>query len=79
MYSVHKFMDLDANEVGYFIMNVGLSAASFGVSNADVTAVGNALTAAFGYRCEPPVSIPSYEPAELQSICIDVRQPHDYG
>ena len=72
MYQVHKFMALDAAEVGYFIQQVGLSAASFGVSSSDVAAVGSALMGAFGYRCEPPASIPAFEPAKLQSICTEV-------
>lgn len=63
-------MDLDAAEVGYFITQVGLSAASFGVATADVTAVGMALNAAFGYKCAPPVMIVPGSTAELQAICI---------
>ena len=74
MYEVHKFMALDAAEVGYFIQQVGLSAASFGVSSSDVAAVGSALMGAFGYRCEPPASIPSFEPPALQSICTEVSK-----
>ncbi|CAK3933114.1 Hypothetical predicted protein [Lecanosticta acicola] len=70
MYQVHKFMALDVNEVGWFIQNVGLSAASFGVSNDDVMAVGTALNNAFGYRCSPAMSIPKTATAEPQSICI---------
>lgn len=72
MYEVHKFMALDAAEVGYFIQQVGLAATSFGVTQSDAAAVGSALMSAFGYRCLPPASIPSFETAELQSICIDV-------
>lgn len=74
MYEVHKFMALDPNQLGYFIENVGLSAASFGVTSSDVAAVGTALMNAFGYRCLPPASIPPFEPPALQSICIAVRK-----
>ena len=70
---MHKFMALDAAEVGYFIQNVGLSAQSFGVASSDVAAVGSALMNAFGYRCLPPASIPAFERPALQSICTDVR------
>ncbi|KAF2498050.1 hypothetical protein BU16DRAFT_332828 [Lophium mytilinum] len=69
MGDVHRFMDLDASEVGYFIMQVGLSAASFGVTDDDVTAVGTALTKLFDYKCAPPVAILPNSTAELQSIC----------
>jgi hypothetical protein len=68
-YSVHKFMDLSYAEVSYFIEQVGLSAASFGVATADVTAVGTALSEAFGYRCEPPLTIIPAQGAQLQSVC----------
>lgn len=62
-------MDLDAAEVGYFVQNVGLAAASFGVSSADVATVGSALMSLFGYRCSPAVAITTTDPL-LQSICI---------
>jgi len=63
-------MDLDVNEVGYFITQVGLSAASFGVAAEDVTAVGTSLNKAFGYKCAPPAMILPNTTAELQAICI---------
>lgn len=72
MYQVHKFMALDNAEVGWFIEQVGLAASSFGVSSSDVAAVGSALQSTFGYRCEPPASIPPSAPAQLQSICTEV-------
>lgn len=71
MYSVHKYMGLSNDEVQYFIQQVGLAALSFGVTQDDATAVGKALTDAFGYRCAPPASIPASAPAELQAICIE--------
>ena len=43
-------MDLDAFELGYFIEQVGLAASSFGVVDADVEAVGMALTKLFDYK-----------------------------
>lgn len=63
-------MDLDEHEVGYFITQVGLAAASFGVTTEDATAVGTTLNKIFGVRCAPatPV-IPSQDP-QLQSICV---------
>lgn len=73
MYEVHKYMALDEAEVGYFIEQVGLAAASFGVAESDVQEVGQALNSAFGYRCSPPTSIPPSATAELQAICIEVN------
>ncbi|EME40748.1 hypothetical protein DOTSEDRAFT_74325 [Dothistroma septosporum NZE10] len=69
-YSVHRFMDLDAAQVGWFIEQVGMSAASFGVADADVEAVGMALNKAFGYRCSPPAAIPATASPALQAICV---------
>lgn len=69
-------MDLDAAEVGYFVQQVGLAAASFGVSNTDVATVGGALMSLFGYRCSPATAVVSNDPY-LQSICIAKTCPLD--
>ncbi|MCJ1400632.1 hypothetical protein MMC11_003840 [Xylographa trunciseda] len=74
-YSVHKYMDLSAAEVGYFITQVGLSAASFGVATADVTAVGMALASLFDYSCAPPTTVIPAQGPQLQAICIDSTCP----
>jgi len=75
MFAVHKYMDLNPTQLGYFITQVGLSAASFGVATDDVTAVGKALSSAFGYRCSPEVAIiPGTTPAS-QAICQDASCP----
>jgi len=71
MYTVHKFMALDSSEVGYFIEQVGLAAASFGVTNDDVTAVGNLLTGIFDVSCGPPTTVIPADGPQLQSICTD--------
>ena len=63
-------MNLDPFEVGYFITQVGLSAASFGVTTDDVTAVGMALSKTFDYRCEPPATVVPSQGPDLQSICL---------
>jgi len=68
-YNVHKFMALDANEVGYFIEQVGLSAQSFGVTSDDVTAVGKLLTSTFDVKCAAAATVIPAQGAQLQSIC----------
>lgn len=68
-YQVHKFMDLDEHEVGYFIQQVGLAAESFGVTAADAQAVGMALNALFGYRCAPNATAIAAQGPAQQSIC----------
>jgi hypothetical protein len=70
-YSVHKFMDLNVYQLTYFIQQVGLSALSFGVTTADATAVGMALTNAFSLRCAPAMTIIPAQGPQLQAICID--------
>ncbi|KAH6656468.1 hypothetical protein BKA67DRAFT_531737 [Truncatella angustata] len=75
MYEVHKFMDLNPYELAYFIEQVAMSAASFGVAEDDLTAVGTALNSLFGYRCAPPTTVIPSQGAELQSICIDGACP----
>jgi len=68
-------MNSDINEMNYFIQQVGLSAASFGVAAADVSAIGNALNSAFNYRCSPAAPlVPSAAP-DLQAICINSDCP----
>ncbi|EFQ36382.1 hypothetical protein CGRA01v4_13739 [Colletotrichum graminicola] len=70
MYEVHKFMDLDENELGYFIQQVALAGASFGVTQDDLKAVGTALNQLFGLRCSPAATAISEQGPQLQAICI---------
>src|SRR3954471_17736985 len=69
MYEVHKFMDLSAAEFGYFVQQVALSAASFGVASSDIAAVGMALQSAFGFKNSPPMAVVTKD-EQLQAICI---------
>ncbi|RNJ55423.1 hypothetical protein D7B24_008561 [Verticillium nonalfalfae] len=70
MYEVHKFMDLDPSEMGYFIQQVALAAESFGVAKDDITAVGKALTDLFNFKCLPAAEVIPGQGKQLQSICI---------
>src|SRR5579871_6699776 len=71
MYQVHKFMNLSKPEMDYFITQVGLSAASFGVATSDVMAVGMALNSTFNQRCSPPTVVIQAQGEQLQAICIN--------
>jgi len=71
MYEVHKFMGLGKPEMDYFIAQVGLAAASFGVAKDDVTAVADSLNKAFNRACSPPATIIKSQGEHLQAICID--------
>jgi hypothetical protein len=70
-----RFMDLSYAEVGYFITQVALSAASFGVAQSDLQIVGTALGSLFDVRCAPPTVIIPAQGAQLQSICTDMTCP----
>ena len=70
MYESHRFMDLDEYEVGYFIQQVGLAAASFGVAMEDITVVAGALSTLFNVKCAPPVTVIPAQGPVLESICI---------
>ncbi|KAH8587464.1 hypothetical protein B0O99DRAFT_461123, partial [Bisporella sp. PMI_857] len=75
MYEVHKFMALSSAEVGYFITQVALSAASFGVADSDLMVVGKALNSLFGEACSPETVVIASQPAALQAICIGENCP----
>jgi hypothetical protein len=77
MYEVHKFMDLSYAEMGYFITQVALSAASFGVAQEDIAVVGQALGKLFDYKCSPPTTVIPSQGAQLQSICTGDGCPLD--
>lgn len=68
-------MDLSYAEVGYFITQVALSAASFGVAQSDLQIVGAALGSIFDVRCAPPTAVIPAQGAQLQSICTDMTCP----
>lgn len=68
-YSVHRYMNLGPKSIGYFVQEVGLAAASFGVTADDVKIVAAALHKFFGYRCSPATTIVPAQGAQLQSVC----------
>jgi len=72
-----SFMALSSAQIGYFVTQVGLSAASFGVAQSDIAIVGTALEKLFGYRCSPPTTVVAAQGAQLQSICTDTTCPRD--
>ncbi|ORY87963.1 hypothetical protein BCR37DRAFT_18283 [Protomyces lactucae-debilis] len=68
-YRVHRYMNLTLAQNTYFINQVALAAASFGVASSDITAVGTALNSLFNVRCGPATAVPMTADAALQSIC----------
>lgn len=68
-------MVLDPFQMGYFIEQVALSAASFGVATSDIEAVGQALGSLFNYRCAPKTTVIKAQGPQYQSICTDDSCP----
>jgi len=68
-------MDLDTAQNSWFIENVGLAAASFGVSQDDINTVATTLNGTFGYRCAPAVSLLPGAGPVYESICQNVTCP----
>lgn len=68
-------MALDPYEIGYFITQVGLAAASFGVAQSDIDAVATALFSLFSYKCSPPVTVVPAQGKVLDSVCVDATCP----
>jgi hypothetical protein len=68
-------MVLDPYQLGYFITQVGLSAASFGVAESDISAVAMALESLFAYRCAPKVTAIEAQGPQYQSVCTDETCP----
>lgn len=75
MFKVHRFMNLDPNQLGYFVQQVALAGASFGVAKEDLEGVGTALNQLFGLRCAPPVEVIKSQGPQLQAICVQQSCP----
>lgn len=71
MAEVHKFMGLGKPEMDYFVTQVGLAAASFGVAKDDISAIADSLNSVFNVACGPPTAVVKAQGPQLQSICID--------
>ncbi|KAK5274939.1 hypothetical protein LTR99_004351 [Exophiala xenobiotica] len=78
LYEVHKFMDLDIFETGWFNAQIVLAVQSFGFEDPDVTFTREGLNKTFTARCIPPAAvIPASAGPQLQSICIAPDCPLD--
>ncbi len=75
---VHRFMDLPAPSMHYFIHTIYDAAVSLGVAGPDLTthvgdaiSIGIALDNIFNKKCSPAQKIAPYQPSELQAMCGD--------
>ena len=76
--AVHRYMDLKAPEMHYFIHNIYDAALTLGVAGPDlITHVGDAISIGVGLdnifnkKCSPPQKVATYQPSAPQSMCHD--------
>ena len=76
--AVHRYMDLKAPEMHYFIHNIYDAALTLGVAGPDlITHVGDAISIGVGLdnifnkKCSPPQQVATYQPSAPQSMCHD--------
>ncbi|KAH7142060.1 hypothetical protein EDB81DRAFT_653776 [Dactylonectria macrodidyma] len=71
MFEVHKFMDLNAAEMGFFVDQAVRGLLSIGFTDSDAQFVNNTLETVYNRRCAPPAGvIPPTAGPQLQAICI---------
>ncbi|KAL9604617.1 MAG: hypothetical protein Q9219_000337 [cf. Caloplaca sp. 3 TL-2023] len=77
-FQIHRYMDLTAPEMHYFIHNVYDAALTLGVQGPDlVTHVGDAISIGVGLdnvfnkQCSPPIQVAPYQTSALQNMCGD--------
>ncbi|OCL03818.1 hypothetical protein AOQ84DRAFT_442470 [Glonium stellatum] len=76
MYQVHRYMDLSAAEMGFFIQQATLAIASLGFDPADVSYVNATLHTVFNYRCSPAQTLaPASAGPQLQACCTGPTCP----
>ncbi|QLI73106.1 uncharacterized protein G6M90_00g104230 [Metarhizium brunneum] len=61
---VHRFMDLNQTEVGYFIEQLIAASKYYGFSDTDAATLSTFMNARYNIRCAPPAN------GELYSICL---------
>ncbi|KAL7931221.1 hypothetical protein V8C35DRAFT_119822 [Trichoderma chlorosporum] len=61
---VHKFMNLNQTDIGYFIEQITLASKYFGFSDEDAQTLDTFMNARYNVRCAPPVN------GQLYSICF---------
>ncbi|KAJ9136887.1 hypothetical protein NKR23_g9480 [Pleurostoma richardsiae] len=71
MYEVHKYMDLNAAEMGFFIDQATRGLLSIGFTSADAQFVNTTLDKTFNKRCAPAAPVvPADAGPQLQAICV---------
>lgn len=66
---VHKYMDLDRVQIGYFIAQLIVASKHFGFSDDDAQTLSSAMNNRYNTRCGPAVN------GKLYSICFNKDRP----
>jgi hypothetical protein len=79
MYRVHKFMDLDEDQMDFFITQVALAGTALGVTEDDIAVIGSVLDGLFNMRCTPTLTaddgVPSFLVGTNPSMCQALSCP----
>ncbi|KAH8819334.1 hypothetical protein F5884DRAFT_864901 [Xylogone sp. PMI_703] len=71
MYEVHKYMDINPAEMGFFIDQAVRGLLSIGFTNSDAKFVNDTLDMTFNRRCAPATPVvPASAGPQLQAICL---------
>ncbi|KAK4187506.1 hypothetical protein QBC35DRAFT_498440 [Podospora australis] len=71
----HKFMNLDYNQLGYFINQLSLSSIYHGFSVQDADTFKTRLNSIYNVRCAPAISFNPSSPPQLLSLCQNPTCP----
>ena len=71
----HKFMNLEYNQLGYFINQLSLSATYHGVSSQDADTFRTQLNSRYNVRCAPAITLNPAAPPQLLSLCQNPTCP----
>jgi hypothetical protein len=71
----HKFMNLEYNQLGYFIKQLTLAARHYGFSVQDSDTLSTRMNSQYNVRCAPAISFSPASPAQLLSLCQNPTCP----
>lgn len=72
---VHKFMNLEFHQLGYFISQLTQAAQYYGFSQQDAMTISNRLNSFYNVRCAPAVTFNPRNGPQLLSLCQNPTCP----
>ena len=66
---VHKYMNLNYTDLGYFINQLSMATTKYGFSDQDSQTLNTDLNGLYNVRCAPPVTEHSTQGPQLLSLC----------